>query len=357
MGHLVCVAVTATSGRVALPRLDLPGRDHVRRAGHRQPLPVRCRRRRRPDPVDHGPDPSPPGRPEALEARLLGHRLFSGRTPRSGWPADEVRPSRVGPGRRRARRPSIAGTRRRPSSPARERTPTSGPATPAKGPRGATTWAPRRSWTARDRGTTGRPGRSSLRAPTVGAGTDVGAGTTRGKEKAWTARSWRPSLRERTATDRPDHPQSPREGQRQNSALVWDVENSRRTPRPDYAIKVVIMKANPGEGSAGHDIGGGGGPNFPESKEGGRGGHPWNGQAERSAGGSPPLGFQKLDHLGGGRRLRRGRYRLRPAERHRRRPPRTPDFQTMPLPRVSAFPAARPWWKPVGDDVFDHADE
>ena len=42
--------------------------------------------------------------------------------------------------------------------------------------------------------------------------------------------------------------------------MVWDVENSLKDAEADFAIKVVILKAN-GEGfCAGHDVGAGGGP-------------------------------------------------------------------------------------------------
>ncbi len=72
----------------------------------------------------------------------------------------------------------------------------------------------------------------------------------------------------------------PEKANAQNSAMVWDVEHSLDDAEADYAIKVVIMKANGNGFSAGHDVGGGGGPSFPEFQEAMAAGHPWSGQAK-----------------------------------------------------------------------------
>jgi enoyl-CoA hydratase len=71
----------------------------------------------------------------------------------------------------------------------------------------------------------------------------------------------------------------PEKANAQNSAMVWDVENSLIDAERDYDIKVVIMKANGRGFSAGHDVGGGpmGMPEFVKASE---AGHPWQGQAE-----------------------------------------------------------------------------
>jgi len=71
----------------------------------------------------------------------------------------------------------------------------------------------------------------------------------------------------------------PEKANAQSSPLVWDVENSLKDAEADYAIKVVIMKANGNGFSAGHDMGAGGGPAYPEFKEAAAAGHPWAGQA------------------------------------------------------------------------------
>ena len=66
----------------------------------------------------------------------------------------------------------------------------------------------------------------------------------------------------------------------QNPAMVWDVENSLKDAENDYSIKVVIFKANGKGFSAGHDVGTGGGPTYPEFIEAAEAGHPWGGQAK-----------------------------------------------------------------------------
>jgi enoyl-CoA hydratase/carnithine racemase len=77
----------------------------------------------------------------------------------------------------------------------------------------------------------------------------------------------------RIILNRPDKANS------QSSALVWDVENSLKDAEADFAIKVVIMKANGNGFCAGHDMGGAEGPAFPEFTEASEAGHPWAGQA------------------------------------------------------------------------------
>ncbi len=73
----------------------------------------------------------------------------------------------------------------------------------------------------------------------------------------------------------------PEKANAQNSAMVWDVENSLKDAEADYAIKVVIMKANGKGFCSGHEVGGGpGGPGFPEFQRAMEAGHPWGGQAE-----------------------------------------------------------------------------
>ncbi len=72
----------------------------------------------------------------------------------------------------------------------------------------------------------------------------------------------------------------PEKANAQNSAMVWDVENSLRDAEADYAIKVVVMKANGRGFCAGHDVGGPGpGPGYPEFVEAMEAGHPWGGPA------------------------------------------------------------------------------
>ena len=71
----------------------------------------------------------------------------------------------------------------------------------------------------------------------------------------------------------------PEKANSQNSPMVWDVENSLKDAEADYSIKVVILKANGRGFSAGHDVGGTGGPAYPEFIEAMEAGHPWAGQA------------------------------------------------------------------------------
>jgi len=71
----------------------------------------------------------------------------------------------------------------------------------------------------------------------------------------------------------------PEKANAQNSAMVWDVENSLKDAEGDYAIKVVILKANGRGFCAGHDVMSGGGSAFPEFGEGAAAGHPWGGPA------------------------------------------------------------------------------
>ena len=66
----------------------------------------------------------------------------------------------------------------------------------------------------------------------------------------------------------------------QNSALVWDVEHALKDAEDDYAIKVVIMKANGRGFCSGHDVGEAGGPGFDEFTRASEAGHPWKGQAD-----------------------------------------------------------------------------
>jgi enoyl-CoA hydratase len=61
----------------------------------------------------------------------------------------------------------------------------------------------------------------------------------------------------------------------QNSALVWDVENCLRDAEADYAIKVVLMKANGRGFCAGHDVSTA--LTFPEFVAAREAGHPWGG--------------------------------------------------------------------------------
>jgi len=63
----------------------------------------------------------------------------------------------------------------------------------------------------------------------------------------------------------------------QDSAMVWDVENSLKDAEGDYAIKVVVMKANGRGFSSGHDVMGPGGASFPEFTAAAEAGHPWGG--------------------------------------------------------------------------------
>jgi enoyl-CoA hydratase len=73
----------------------------------------------------------------------------------------------------------------------------------------------------------------------------------------------------------------PERANAQNSALVWDVEHALRDAEDDYAVKVVILKANGRGFCAGHDVmGGPGGPGLPEFSRAAEAGHPWKGQAD-----------------------------------------------------------------------------
>ncbi len=78
----------------------------------------------------------------------------------------------------------------------------------------------------------------------------------------------------RVVLNRPDRANA------QNSALVWDVEHALRDAEDDYAIKVVVMKANGRGFCAGHDVGGGQGPGFAEFTRAAEAGHPWKGPAD-----------------------------------------------------------------------------
>jgi enoyl-CoA hydratase len=71
----------------------------------------------------------------------------------------------------------------------------------------------------------------------------------------------------------------PESANSQNSAMVWDVDNSLKDAEADYAIKVVIMKAIGRGFCAGHDVGGTAGPTFPEFAAAMEAGHPWGGPA------------------------------------------------------------------------------
>ena len=65
----------------------------------------------------------------------------------------------------------------------------------------------------------------------------------------------------------------------QDSAMVWDVEKCLKDAERDYAIKVVILKANGRGFCSGHAVADG--PMaFPEFREAADAGHPWQGQAE-----------------------------------------------------------------------------
>jgi enoyl-CoA hydratase/carnithine racemase len=80
----------------------------------------------------------------------------------------------------------------------------------------------------------------------------------------------------RIILDRPDKANA------QNSAMVHDVEHCLDDAERDYAIKVVILKANGRGFCAGHDVPGGPGgpPSFPEFVDAHHAGHPWKGQAD-----------------------------------------------------------------------------
>jgi enoyl-CoA hydratase/carnithine racemase len=71
----------------------------------------------------------------------------------------------------------------------------------------------------------------------------------------------------------------PEKANAQNSAMVWDVENCLNDAEADYRVKVVVVKANGNGFCAGHDVGGAGGPSFPEFVDATEAGHPWGGPA------------------------------------------------------------------------------
>lgn len=72
----------------------------------------------------------------------------------------------------------------------------------------------------------------------------------------------------------------PEKANSQSSAMVWDVEHCLNDAERDYDIKVLVLKANGKGFSAGHDMGAGGGPPYPEFVEAHEAGHPWKGQAD-----------------------------------------------------------------------------
>jgi enoyl-CoA hydratase/carnithine racemase len=74
----------------------------------------------------------------------------------------------------------------------------------------------------------------------------------------------------------------PEKANAQNAAMVWDVERCLDDAEHDYAIKVVILKANGRGFCSGHDVPGGpeGMNAFPEFTRAHEAGHPWQGQAE-----------------------------------------------------------------------------
>jgi len=67
----------------------------------------------------------------------------------------------------------------------------------------------------------------------------------------------------------------PEKANAQNSAMVWDVDNSLKDAEADYAIKVVILKANGPGFCAGHDVASA--RTFPEFAQAREAGHPWGG--------------------------------------------------------------------------------
>jgi enoyl-CoA hydratase/carnithine racemase len=71
----------------------------------------------------------------------------------------------------------------------------------------------------------------------------------------------------------------PESANAQNSPMVWDVENSLKDAEADFSIKVVVLKANGKGFCAGHDVGAGGPPPYPEFIEAAEAGHPWAGPA------------------------------------------------------------------------------
>ena len=104
----------------------------------------------------------------------------------------------------------------------------------------------------------------------------------------------------------------PEKANSQNSAMVWDVENSLKDAEADYGIKVVIVKANGNGFCAGHDVGGGGGPYLSRVRrgDGGRASVGWPGDAVHVAG-PAPVGVPEAHRRGGARLLRRRRHVLR----------------------------------------------
>ena len=71
----------------------------------------------------------------------------------------------------------------------------------------------------------------------------------------------------------------PEKANAQNSAMVWDVENSLKDAERDYLIKVVILKANGRGFCSGHAVADG--PNaFEEFNRAREAGHPWKGQED-----------------------------------------------------------------------------
>jgi enoyl-CoA hydratase len=70
----------------------------------------------------------------------------------------------------------------------------------------------------------------------------------------------------------------PERANAQNPAMVWDVENCLKDVEADYAIKVVIMKANGNGFCSGHDVGGAA-PSYPEFTAATEAGQPWSGPA------------------------------------------------------------------------------
>ena len=110
----------------------------------------------------------------------------------------------------------------------------------------------------------------------------------------------------------------PEKANSQNSPMVWDVENSLKDAEADYAIKVVILKANGRGFCAGHDVGGPGSA-FPGVRRGG-GGRPSLGRTGHPVpvAGSAPVGVPEANGCRRAGLLRRGRNLLRTAQRHRR---------------------------------------
>lgn len=72
----------------------------------------------------------------------------------------------------------------------------------------------------------------------------------------------------------------PEKANAQNPAMVWDVEHCLDDAAADYGIRVVLLKANGRGFCAGHEVGGAGGPTYPEFAEAAAAGHPWGGQAK-----------------------------------------------------------------------------